>query len=386
MTARVIIAQPGGHLGERLLTAVLATGAVPVPVADLEVAFDTIQNSDTAVLLIGPDMVADVAFELASHLSTVGRTAVVLTAHEIDTGLMQRAMRSGVSDVLSIEDSVDDITASVTRALAASERMRSGSAPIEVAARERAEIITVFSTKGGVGKTVLSTNLAVALARDTGKRVALIDLDLEFGDVAIMLGIQPQHTIYDAVRVFDRLDDEMLAGFMEEHSSGIKVLLAPLRPEEAEGISAARVGQVIDLVRDNFDFVVIDTSPSFSEAVLAALDRSDQVYVITTMDVASIKNTRISMQKLRQLGYDNGKVQLVLNRSDSKVLLQPAEVEQAIGGRVSMHIPSDRIVPRSVNKGVPVVLEMPKSDVAKSITQLARGAAAAVDKEAGNVA
>ncbi len=204
----------------------------------------------------------------------------------------------------------------------------------------------------------------------------MLDLDLEFGDVGIMLGLKPSHTLFDAVQAFDRLDPEMLLGLMQPHDSGVKVMLAPVRPEDAEAISATRVAHVIKMMRETFDYVVIDTSPSFSDAVLAALDRSDSIFVITTMDVASIKNTRISMQKLRQLGFENGRVNLVLNRSDSKVLLEPAEVERALGDRIVAHIPSDRCVPRAVNKGVPVITDVPRCNVSRSIMGLAQTVAA----------
>ena len=135
-----------------------------------------------------------------------------------------------------------------------------------------------------------------------------------------------------------------------------------------------------------YDYVVIDTCPSFSEAVLAALDRSDEVLVVTMMDVASIKNTRISLQKLRQLGYDAHRLRIVLNRSDSKVLLEPGEVEDAIGVEIAAHVPSDRMVPRSVNKGVPIVIEAPRSAVARSMVALAQSSVRPATKEADDVA
>ncbi len=387
MSARILVAEPGGPFGERILEATTQAGALALAESDLEAAFDRIQAELPDVLVVGPSLIDDVAFELSDHLSALGRTSVVFVAQDVSTELMRQAMRAGACDVVAITDSIEEMAAAIRHALSDAERSRAGSPSSEVALKPRGHVVTIFSTKGGVGKTVLSTNLAVALAKGTGKRVALVDLDLEFGDVGIMLGIRPEHTIYDALQVFDRLDAEMLGGFMEQHSSGIATLLAPVRPEDAEGISAGRIGQVLDLARDSFDFVVVDTCPAFSETVLAALDRSDQIMVVTMMDVASIKNTRISMQKLKQLGYDNGRVQLVLNRSDSKVLLQPAEVEEAVGGPIGLHIPSDRIVPRSVNKGVPVVIEVPKSEVAKSITSLAKSVAEAAEpKEAKDVA
>jgi pilus assembly protein CpaE len=383
--SRAIIAEPEGIVAERLRTAAASAHLEIVSVPSLEAALDEIEASQPEVLVIGPSLVGDTAFELAGRLSEAGVTFSVLVASQVDALFLRRAMRAGCIDAVGIEEPIEDIATAIARGGTTGARARADLiAPEEMA--DLAKTITVFSTKGGVGKTVLATNLAVALAKATNKSVAIVDLDLEFGDVGIMLGIKPEHTIYDAVQAFDRLDTEMLAGFMQEHSSGIHTLLAPLRPEDAEAISAARVGQVIDLVRATFDYVVIDTSPSFSEAVLAALDRSDEVYVVTMMDVASIKNTRISLQKLRQLGYSNGRLRLVLNRSDSKVLLETTEVEKAIGGEISAHIPSDRVVPRSVNKGVPVVIDMPRSNVARSIFGIAKGAAVPVEREADNVA
>lgn len=380
-TILAVIAEPDDVICQRLLAAAKGAGAGEVSATPgLEAALGLLAEHGGGVLVAGPGVPPGSVLSAVPALSGLCGTGVVMAAEAVDAELLHGALRAGVSDVVAITDSLGDLAAAIGRGLAAAQRSRAPVAEAPEAAR--AKLVTVFSTKGGVGKTVLATNLGVALSRDTGKRVAVVDLDLQFGDVAIMLGMEPQRTIYDAVQVFDRLDADLLAGFMETHSSGLHALLAPLRPEEAEAIPAARIGQVLDLMRSEFDYVVVDTSPSFSEAVLAALDRSDEVYVVTTMDVASIKNTRISAQKLHQLGYGDGAVQIVLNRSDSKVLLDPGEVERAIGGRIVAHIPSDRIVPRSVNKGVPVILEMPKSEVARALLALAkRVAAPAVKKE-----
>ena len=383
--SRIVLAEPEAQLVERLRTAVADLGVECVSVETLNHAIDEIDARGADVLLVGPTLLDDSVFDLAQHLSEERRTAVVVTPAQFDASLLRRALRAGVTDVVAVSEPLPEITSAVQRALASAERIRSEEATAIEPDKPLAKVLTVFSTKGGVGKTVLATNLAVALAAQGAGRVAILDLDLEFGDVGIMLGIRPDHTIFDATQAFDRLDSEMLFGLMETHSSGVRALLAPVRPEDAEGISAARVGRIIDLVRENFDWVVIDTSPSFTEAVLAALDRTDTLYVITMMDVASIKNTRISLQKLRQLGYGEDRTRLVLNRSDSKVLLLPSEVEQAIGGRIAAHIPSDRLVPRCVNKGVPVVLDMPRSDVAKSIISIARDAVKLAEKEASSV-
>jgi pilus assembly protein CpaE len=232
-------------------------------------------------------------------------------------------------------------------------------------------VVTVFSTKGGVGKTVIATNLAVALVQKCRKRVALLDLDLQFGDVGIMLQTPPERTLFDVAQNFDRLDLDMLRGFLTPHDSGVLALLAPVQPEQAEYVTTARIGRIVEMLRQLVDYVVIDTPAALNDVVLAALDKSDVICAITQMDVASLKNTRIALQKLDQLGYDQGAVRVVLNRADSKVLLQPADVKNAIQRDIAARVPSDRLVPQSVNKGVPVVIDAARSLVARSIFDLA---------------
>lgn len=381
--SQVLIAEPDGSGRQRLAAAVTVAGGDAVFADSLNAARDVANSSAIDVLIIGPDLLCDAGFELAERLQRTKGIASLAAAANVDAGLLRRAMRAGVTDVLGPYDTTEDMAAAIKRAAEVSTRLH-GAVAAETEPPHRAKVVTVFSTKGGVGKTVIATNLGAALAQ-AGRKVALVDLDLEFGDVGIMLGLKPEHTINDAVAAIERLDAEMLAGIMERHSSGLHTLLAPPLPEDAEAITAATVSRILDLVRESYDYVVIDTCPTFSEAVLAALDRSDALYIVTTMDVASIKNTRISLQKLHQLGYNDGRVRLVLNRSDSKVLLQTSEVEQAIGGRIFAMIPSDRIVPRSVNQGIPVVIESPRCEVAKSLLRLAKDAAVPLAKEAGHV-
>ncbi|MBU4556589.1 MAG: AAA family ATPase, partial [Actinobacteria bacterium] len=247
-------------------------------------------------------------------------------------------------------------------------------------------LVTIFSTKGGVGKTVLATNLGVALSKVLGLRTAIVDLDLQFGDVGIMLGLTPERTITDVAADIERLDADLLSGHMTKHDSGLDVLLAPTRPEDAETVTTGRISRILSLLREMYDVVVVDTAATLDEIVLTALDRSDSVYALTMMDVASIKNMRISLQKLKQLGYDDSAVRVVLNRADSKVWLEPQEVERAVGSAIFARIPSDRVVPRSVNKGRPVVLDEPKSDVAKAMVAIAKTVAASTQEVATHVA
>ena len=213
----------------------------------------------------------------------------------------------------------------------------------------------------------------------------LVDLDLQFGDVGIVLGLEPTRTIIGAVQSGERLDAEMLKGFLVDHSSGLKVLLAPTQPEDAEMVTASRIDRVLGLLAAMFEYVVIDTPPMLDEAVLTALDRSDRVIAITMMDVASIKNSRISLQKLRQLGYNGTLVDVMLNRADSKVYLKPEEVEQAVGAPIKYRLPSDLQIPRAVNKGMPVVMEAPKSQPAKVLRDTAMSIIAAHEEVRSDV-
>lgn len=340
------------------------------------------------VVVVAPSVEPSAGFDVAKAADAAGAcTAVVIVAREVDTELMRSAMKAGVADVVGAEDPASDIARAILDAYAAAEAKHTALAEEAEAAAvpSGGRVVTVFSTKGGVGKTVLATNLGTALAKCLGLRTALVDLDLQFGDVGIMLGLVPERTITDVAASIERLDADLLRGHMMHHESGLDVLLAPVRPEDAETVTTGRIGRILSLLREMYDVVVIDTAATLDEIVLTALDRSDAVYAMTMMDVASIKNMRISIQKLTQLGYANGLVHVVLNRADSKVWLEPQEVERAVGSEIFARIPSDRIVPRSVNKGTPVVLDEPRSDVAKAMVRIAKSIADSAGEESDHV-
>lgn len=338
------------------------------------VAYDAAVRDGAAVVVLGPTIAIDTALDVGRQLASLTPpVCTILVAKLVTTELLRMALRAGLRDVLSASDQTyGEVARSVREAhdAALTRTPAAGDGERPDAAR-MARVITVFSTKGGVGKSVLATNLGVALALDPQRKVVLVDLDLESGDVGIMLNIKPAHTILDAAQAVDRLDVEMLKGLLVRHESGLQTLLAPVRPEDAEMVTAARVGRIIDLVRQVADIVVIDTPGAMSELVLTAVDKSDTVLAVSTMDMPSVKNMRVALQKLDQLGYRNGLIRLTLNRADSKVLMEVSDVEEALGSTVSARIPSDRLVPRSVNKGVPIVTDQPKSGVARSIVELA---------------
>jgi len=375
----VVIAETDGRVLSALLTILEVTGCETTSSPSLEAAIVVAERDGIDVLVIGPSLVDEAALSVAENLRAVCGGAVILMPGVLDTDLMRRALRAGVHDVVAADSSAEEIAETVSSATKTVEDSRretkhdgSPATPIEQPALAR--VVTVFSTKGGVGKTVISTNLATSLAQ-AGKRVVLLDLDLQFGDVGIMMGLEPDHTVFDAVQSYERLDTTMIQGLLVSHETGVRALLAPVHPEDAEAVTATRISGIISLLRRICDYVVIDTAPGFNDVTLAALDETDIVYVVTMMDIASIKNTRISIQKLAQLGYRRGVLRLVLNRADSKVFLSVGDVESAVGARVISRIPSDLVVPRSVNRGVPVVLDAPRSKVAKSLSELADDAA-----------
>lgn len=352
-----------------LITSTVGVEVITTPNPEQAVTIG--QEKDAAVVVFGPSVEQADALAAGEALSAAGgRAMVLLMAPSVQPDLLRRAMRSGFRDVVEVDGSTyGALVEAVQDAYVAAVKLRGGA---DDEAHGKARVVTVFSTKGGVGKSVIASNLAAVLASAMGKRVALLDLDLEFGDDALMLGLEPTRTIYDAVQAYERLDAQLLDGFMAQHSSGAKVLLAPTRPEHADSITAARIRRVIALASELADVVIIDTPGRLDETVLTAIDMSDLIVAVATMDLPSIKNTKVSLEKLRQLGYGNGMVSLVLNRADSKVFLDPAEVEGVVGGKVLAKIPSDRLVPRSVNRGVPVVIDQPRSAVAKSMAELAK--------------
>jgi pilus assembly protein CpaE len=237
---------------------------------------------------------------------------------------------------------------------------------------ELGQVITVFSTKGGAGKSVIATNLAVVLAARSDKPVCLVDADLQFGDIAVMLKLSPQHTVVDAVSSLDRLDASLIQSLLVSHEpSGLLILPAPLEPAFADQIGAAEMIQIIELLRSFCSHVVIDTPAYFNDVVLGMIEISDDVLLVAGMDIPNIKNVKIGLQTLRLLNTPMEKLRLVLNRSNSKVMLDVNEVERNLQVSADALIPSDIVVPQAVNRGVPVVLSSPRSGVAKALEQLA---------------
>lgn len=349
----------------------LGQGATPFPsLSDLTARL----SGQPVVVVLGPSFAGSVELTAAEQLLAARReVGAIMVTTELTTELLQRALRAGVKDVLQAPVDTGQLTEAVARVAAT--LAPAALAPVPAAFAEGDElgrVITVFSTKGGAGKSVIATNLAVVLAQRSERPVVLIDADLQFGDIAVMLKLAPQHTVVDAVSALDRLDLALIQSLLITHGpSGLLVLPAPLEPAFADQIGATEMVRIVELLRQFCAFVVIDTPAYFNDVVLGLIEESDDVLLVAGMDIPNIKNVKIGLQTLRLLNTPMEKVKLILNRANSKVKLDVGEVERTLGVQAEALIPSDVVVPQAVNKGEAVVLVAPKSGVARSMQELA---------------
>jgi pilus assembly protein CpaE len=293
-------------------------------------------------------------------------------------GMLEQALDADVSDVLLLPQLINNVVFAIRKAAHARRQI-----PVSGPSGRQGRIVTVFSPKGGTGKTVIATNLAAAVAKKEGKRVLLLDLDLQFGDAAIMLGIEPDKTIYDLVVAPGELDSEKLAGYVTKHPCGLDLLPAPLRPEDAELVTEAKLGRLLEVARETYDVIVVDTSPFFHGPMLATLDRTDELLMVCGLDVPTLKNIRLSLQTLELLSFPQTRIRFLLNRANSNVGLKRREVEAALGVKIGIEVPSERAVPLSVNRGHPAVLSDPGCDFARAIKELGATLFPAAPKKAG---
>jgi pilus assembly protein CpaE len=329
-------------------------------------------NEHEHVIVVGPSIATESALALAERLR-VSRpyVGVVLVRARVDAKLLSDALRAGVREVVNTRE-LAALNAAARHAEELANRMLAVSGDEgEEEGHSRATIVTVFSAKGGCGKTTLATNLGATLADGGRREVCIIDLDLAFGDVAIAMQLFPTHTISDAVPLEDTLDPSAIASLLTQHSPGLRVLSAPSEPGLAENIPVSLVTRLLTIMREMFDFVIIDTPPAFTDQVLAAFDMSDIAILLATLDIPALKNLKLSLETLELLNYPREKVRLILNRADSKVGLDAGEVEKTLRAPIAALIPSSRAVPAATNRGVPIVTDQPHHPVSLAIIAFA---------------
>ncbi len=342
---------------------------------DLAALLDQFAGETLAVL--GPGVELGDALAIAAEYR-VNRPSlgVILIRDRLDVGLLGEAIRSGVREVVAANDPAG-LLAACARSVEVSRQMGPvvpRRTAIPGGGQEfDARVVTVFAAKGGCGKTTLATNIACALAAGGARKVGLIDLDLAFGDVAIMLQLVPERSIADGVGLGDQLDETAVRALLTPYAPGLDTLLAPAGPAEAERVSQGLVSDILRLARGMFDFLVVDTPPQFTDHVLTALDASHVHVLLTTPDIPALKNLRITLDTFDLLDLPKENRLVVLNRSDAKVGLTATDIERVIRVPIVAHVPSSRDVPVSINRGVPIVVDNPQHPVSKAIRDFATG-------------
>ena len=296
------------------------------------------------------------------------RSPIVILASGESSALLEEALDAeGIADVLLLPQLTENVVFALRKAGHAGRRLVA-----EGGHTRQGRIMTVFSPKGGTGKTVMATNLAAAFAKFEDRRTLLLDLDLQFGDAAIMLGLEPDKTIYDLVVAPGELDSEKLAGYITKHTCGLDILPAPLRPEDAELVTESKLARLLEVARESYDVIVVDTSPFFHGPMLATLDRTDELLMVCGLDVPTLKNVRLSLQTLDLLSFPASRIRFLLNRANSKVGMKKSEVEGALDVKITFEVPSDRAVPLGVNRGAPPAIADTGCDFARAIRTVAK--------------
>ncbi len=298
-------------------------------------------------------------------------TSVVIVSVQGEKEYLKKAMMAGAREYL-VKPFTGDELAETVRQVHDLNRSRSRAPAPESPARNRhkGNFVSLFSSKGGVGKSFIAVNLAVKLAA-LKQKVALVDLDLQGGDVALMLNMSSQRTVMELIRDLPLYDPGLVDSYLTTHITGLRVLPAPLRPEQAELVSGEDVNALLDFLTQCFDLIILDLPTQFTDVCLAALDRSDQVYLVSSLDLSAIKHTKLNMEVLNDLNYQE-KIKVIINRSSDEIGIKYEDVIKAIGLPVAVDIPSDgRLAVAAVNKGVPLAASHPSCKISQKISNLA---------------
>ena len=338
---------------------------------------------------LGPDIVlldsAILGLDSVAVIDQIGagspETSVIVLIEGADMDLMRRLMRAGARDCMMRPVAPDDLIStirSVYQAGAKQREAKNNAVPEAQAKRGLGEILAIYSPQGGAGKSMLSANLAVAMARAAGEggkapRVVLVDLNLQFGDIDLMLNLSPQNTIAGlAQKGHGGIDAELLEQYLTPHpESGLKILVAPSTPQYAESITVYTVEQVMETLRESYDYIIVDTPSQLQDTTLAVLDSAKTILLLTSLDLLALHKTRTALEMLRQL-YEAEKIQVILNRANSDVGISLEDVENVLGVPMRARIPSDgKIVVTSINEGKPFVLYNENTTIARRINNLA---------------
>jgi pilus assembly protein CpaE len=364
---QVLVFDPLSHIGSTLHN-VLA--GMPAPV-DASLARDWAEVRSKAVqqptvVVLGPN-VLQADLPNAARIGEEARNSTfILVTDDLDAQSLQSAMRNGIRDVVAVHDVQVDLVSAVERA-----RSLLGLNGAEPAPKGDAngKIVAVFGPKGGTGKTTVATNLAISSAK-AGIDTAMLDANPTFGDCASFLRVRPKRTLDDIAGLGDELDDLAIAGVMIEHGSGLKLLTASNQVLNHGAVDVAMLEKVMSALRRSSDLVIVDTGPTFDAHVATVLEAADLSYLVTSLELPAVKDAKLCLSMLEQAQMHMEKVRVIINRSDSKVGFPLEEVTRAISCSIAAKLPSDIAVPRSINRGVSVEEENPRSKIAKALRNL----------------
>lgn len=332
--------------------------------------FAQLGSEQPEVLILGPEVPLDDALRLATVLDVQVPELSVILVSDPEPAFMLQAMRAGIRDLLSPSADAAQIRVMLERACQSFASRHRTHNPQPADSNNSGLVIGVFSPKGGVGKTTIATNLAVGLGKIAPMSVVIVDLDLQFGDVASGLYLDPEHTVTDAVTSAASQDTLVLKAFLTVHPSSIYALCAPKSPVEADHVTPEQVTRLLEQLANEFQYVVVDTAPGLQEIGLAALDKCTDAVWVSAMDIPSVRGLRSGLDILRQLEILPGSRHVVLNMADSKSGLTVQDVESTLAAPVDVSIPRSKAVALSTNRGVPVLQEARRDAAVKGLKQL----------------
>jgi pilus assembly protein CpaE len=365
-TIRALIALDSDVDRDAVHAALPAESAIHIVglVDGLEESWTALQATSTDVVVVACEGYSDrTLFFVEGAVKQRPERPVVVICTSSPNGFVRRVFEAGADDLITLPESPERVLFSLEKAVA---RKQGAALATGVAL---SPMICVLGPKGGTGKTLTSCNLGVSLA-EAGHRVAVVDLDLQFGDVGLSLGLTPEKTIYDLVKAAGSLDAEKLGDYLVVHPSGLRVLMGPTRPDQASVVTVEFLREVYAMLRSTHDFVIVDTAPGFTPEVIASIDSSSHICMVGMLDSLSLKNTKLGLETLELMGYDPDRIRLLLNRADSRVGISQDEVAAIVGRVPDVLVPSDRDIPRMLNEGMPIVSAKSDSEAAQAFRSL----------------
>lgn len=342
----------------------------------LEETLKKLECKTADVILMGANVSGNGYAATEKIISEYSEAAVVIIEENFKKETVHKALFAGAKDVLIYPFTPAQLVDTIYKAheLLKKKSIIHKENTLKVKKQSHlGNVITLFSTKGGVGKTFIATNLAVALKKESGKRIVLVDLDLDFGNAALALNIAPKYTISDVVDDINNIDQDLIESYLISHESGIRILPANLKPQITEFINAEHIQVILKTLQKSFDYVIIDMPARFYETVGPAFVIADNLFVVTTPEISTIRNVKSALLTLGDLNYPKSKIKVILNRSDKRSLIKPKDIEATLNQNIYASINFDyKIALSSLNEGITVVEKNTKSGMGKEFINVAK--------------